>query len=441
MVKISDVVSALTVCNLAIAHHPGEVTSAEQVKREMTSYSHAHQHMIRAMSNCANSAPVLARQQRAKRDEADLRKWAAKSHKVDAQFDPSTSPNVIFAGNASCALVEETTIGPYLVSGELMRTNVTGGQKGVPLHLNIQFISTSTCSPVKDMVLDVWHSNAKGVYSGVSATGQGGLGSNFCRGVQVTGADGVVEFDAVFPGHYAGRANHIHILSTKDAKVLSGEATYQEGVATHIGQLFFDRDLVSAVEAMEPSYQSNGQQFVDLLEDGIAGAAATSEYVVLMDYQRLGDSLADGILAWITVGVNVSANYHDQAPPAAHFTGSSASSSASSGDGSNSSPLTTSALGALGSGTPVQSQPAGSFTMASVATKRPMFPYLASILSGSIISMLLLFMCHLNQSKAVDGADRWNEIAAIAQLGIRREPTEKGGQVSLARLSFFKMPR
>ncbi|KAK8009125.1 extracellular dioxygenase [Apiospora marii] len=333
--------------------------------------------MIRAMSGCANSPPVLARQQRAaarrsetarqlretrgifrdsrpaapaeKRDEADLKKLAAKSHKVDAQYDPSTSPDIIFAGNASCALVAETTIGPYFVSGELMRTNVTEGQKGVPLHLDIQFISTSTCSPVKDMVIDVWHSNATGVYSGVSATGQGGLGSNFCRGVQVTDADGVVEFDTVFPSHYTGRANHVHILSTKDAKVLrSGEAsaaaaaTYEGGVATHIGQLFFDRDLVSAVEATEP-YKSNQQQFVDLLEDGIAEAAATSDYDVLMDYQMLGDSLADGLLAWITVGVDVSANYNDQAPPAAHFTGN-----ANAVDGSNSSP-TTSALGAPGS--------------------------------------------------------------------------------------------
>ncbi|KAK8075346.1 hypothetical protein PG997_010009 [Apiospora hydei] len=382
MVKFPVITAALAVCGLAIAH-PGEDTSVEQAKREMTLYSHAHQHMVRAMSNCANSPPVLARQQRAiarrsemarqlretrgifrndlssssleKRNEADLKKWAAKSHKVDAQYDPSTSPNIVFAGNASCALVEETTIGPYFVSGELMRTNVTDGQKGVPLHLDIQFISTSNCSPIKDMVIDVWHSNATGVYSGVSATGQGGLGSNFCRGVQVTDADGVVEFDTVFPGHYAGRTNHIHLLSTKDAKMLPS-------VATHIGQLFFDRDLVLEVEALEP-YRSNKQQFIDLLEDGIAEAAATSDYDVLMDYQMLSESLSDGLLAWITVGVNVSADYNEQAPAAAHFTGSSSGGSAV--DGSNSSPSTTtaSALGTPGSGTPVQSQPAGGSTI------------------------------------------------------------------------------
>ncbi|KAK7985537.1 hypothetical protein PG988_003159 [Apiospora saccharicola] len=322
MVHIPIDAAGLAVCDLAIAH-PGEHASAELGQCEMTSYRLAHQHMIRATSSCASSTP-----------------------------DQSTSPDIIFAGNASCALVAETTIGPYFVSGELLRITVTEGQKGVPLHLDIQFIGTSTCSPVKDMVID------------------GGMGSNFCRGVQVTDADGVVELDTV-PGHYAGRANHVHILSTKDAKLLlSGEAaaaSYEGGVATHIGQLFFDRDLVSAVEATEP-YNRNPQQFVDLLEDGIAEAAATSDYDVLMDHQMLGDTLAEGgVLAWITVGVDVSANYSEQAPPAAHFTGNDATDDG----GSNSSPTsTTDYLGTLHARhrTPAQPKPVGSSTSASGAT-------------------------------------------------------------------------
>ncbi|KAK7983550.1 hypothetical protein PG989_010952 [Apiospora arundinis] len=415
MVTFSLIAAALAVCNIAIAH-PGENASAEQVKRDMASYRHAHQHMRRAMSSCANSPPVVARQQRAvarrsetarrlreqrgifrddsssspaKRDEADLRKWAAKSHKVvDTNYDPSTPSNIIFAGNASCALVEETTIGPYFVSGELMRWNVTEGQKGVPLHLDIQFISTSNCAPVKDMIIDVWHSNATGVYSGVNATGQGGLGSNFCRGVQVTDADGVVEFDTVFPGHYAGRANHIHVLSTRDAKVLLSKQTYEGGVATHIGQLFFDRDLVTAVERLDP-YRSNGQQFIDLLQDEIAEAAATTDYDVLMDYQMLGGALSDGVLAWITVGVNVSANYNDQAPPAAHFTGSRTSGQV---DGSSSALLstptatTTSAAGTPDSGTPVSSP-----TPASGAIKRSALPSFFACLLGLSASCMVVF--------------------------------------------------
>ncbi|KAK8076805.1 hypothetical protein PG996_002975 [Apiospora saccharicola] len=65
--------------------------------------------------------------------------------------------------------------------------------------------------------------------------------------------------------------------------MLSGSHAYAGGVATHIGQLFFDRDLVTAVEARAP-YHSNGQPFVDLLEDGVAQAAATADSDVLMDW-------------------------------------------------------------------------------------------------------------------------------------------------------------
>ncbi|KAK8122881.1 hypothetical protein PG984_011551 [Apiospora sp. TS-2023a] len=196
---------------------------------------------------------------------------------VDAQYDQSTSPDIIFADNASCALVVETTIGPYFVSGELLRTNMTEGQKGVPLHLDIQLISTSTCSPVKDMVIDMWHSNATGV--------------------------------------------------TKDAKVLlSGEAaaaSYEGGVATHIGQLFFDRDLVSSTCSRTESRKP----------------AATPDYAMPVGYRMLGgDTLAEGgVLAWITVGVDVSAHYSEQAPLAAQFTGNDAMDDG----GSNSSPTST----------------------------------------------------------------------------------------------------
>jgi hypothetical protein len=65
MVKITScIAAALAVNNVAIAH-PGEDTNTEQFKREAASYSHAHQHMVRTTSSCANSPPVLVRQQRA----------------------------------------------------------------------------------------------------------------------------------------------------------------------------------------------------------------------------------------------------------------------------------------------------------------------------------------------------------------------------------------
>lgn len=39
------------------------------------------------------------------------------------------------------------------------------------------------------------------------------LNRNFLRGAQRTDADGVAQFQTLFPGHYDGRAPHIHVIT------------------------------------------------------------------------------------------------------------------------------------------------------------------------------------------------------------------------------------
>ncbi|KAI5921759.1 Intradiol ring-cleavage dioxygenase [Camillea tinctor] len=321
--------------------HPGEQHTAEQIKREISAQHRANHKMARALERCANNPSYVARRERAvtrrsetakslrqkrsiehkpvrgKRDEAALEKWMAVSHNQTAQgYNLDTPYTELFSGNASCALVEETTIGPYWVEGELVRADITEDQAGVPLHLDVQFVDISDCSAVSDMVVDIWHCNATGVYSGVSATGQGGLDSTFLRGAQISDADGVAQFDTVFPGHYQGRATHIHVLTTKEATVLTNQ-TYEGGVATHIGQFFFDQDLISAVELNAP-YSDNQQDLTTNADDGIAAGEATDDYDIFMDYALLGDSAADGLMAWIVVGVDTSSNHTDSVQAAAH---------------------------------------------------------------------------------------------------------------------------
>jgi protocatechuate 3,4-dioxygenase beta subunit len=56
----------------------------------------------------------------------------------------------------------------------------------------------------------------QGVYSGVIASGNGNsnddsnLDATFLRGLQKTDDEGVAQFQTIFPGHYTGRATHIH---------------------------------------------------------------------------------------------------------------------------------------------------------------------------------------------------------------------------------------
>lgn len=114
---------------------------------------------------------------------------------------------MLFAGNNSCILTPETTQGPYWVSGELVRQNITEGQAGVPLTLDVQIIDVNTCEPVPQAYLEIWSCNSTGVYSGVNANGNGNtndttnLNATFMRGVQKSDNDGVVIFDTLVPGH------------------------------------------------------------------------------------------------------------------------------------------------------------------------------------------------------------------------------------------------
>ncbi|EMR67477.1 putative gpi anchored protein [Eutypa lata UCREL1] len=340
--SIPVLLAAATLANVAYAH-PGETPpTPQQLKREGEIAHAAHLKAARALKNCASDPEFVARRDRvtarraeaarvlrekrgishkpmtAKRDQAALEKWAAISHdQSELGYDLDTPNDVIFAGNATCALVEETTIGPYWVEGEVLKADISDGEEGVDLHLVLQFVDIADCSPVSDIIADIWHASAMGVYSGVSSTGQGGLNTTFHRGGQVTDVDGVTEFDTKFPGHYRGRATHIHVLTVKEATILPNQ-TWDGGVATHIGQFFWDQDLISAVETVEP-YISNTQELTENLSDGIAAGEATDEYDIFLDYALLGDAASDGILSWILVGVDNSADYNDNVQAAAHW--------------------------------------------------------------------------------------------------------------------------
>lgn len=72
-----------------------------------------------------------------------------------------------------------------------------------------------------------------------------------------------------------------------------------------MGQLFFDQTLISAAEALAP-YTTNTQDLLLNVDDDIfAQEAANSDPV--LNYVYLGDSVEDGVFAWVTVGIDPSA--------------------------------------------------------------------------------------------------------------------------------------
>lgn len=58
-------------------------------------------------------------------------------------YTESTAASTLFSSykNVSCILTPEVTQGPYYVTGEYIRTDVTEDQDGVPVHLEYQYVT------------------------------------------------------------------------------------------------------------------------------------------------------------------------------------------------------------------------------------------------------------------------------------------------------------
>jgi hypothetical protein len=154
----------------------------------------------------------------------------------------AAGPLAVSSGLVKCVLTPELTEGPYYVAGEKLRRDVTEGKPGTSLLLNLTVVNASTCKPVKNASVEIWHCDAGGVYSGAVANNPG---TNFLRGVQKTNATGVATFKTIYPGFYQGRAVHIHVK------------VHVSGTVVHTGQLFFPASVTNAVYKRAP-YSAHG---------------------------------------------------------------------------------------------------------------------------------------------------------------------------------------
>src|SRR5262245_15275199 len=158
-----------------------------------------------------------------------------------------------------CVVRPELTIGPYFVDDQLNRSDIRSEpsdnsvREGVPLTLqiNVASVGNNSCTPIQGAQVDLWHCDAQGHYSGVSDPGFDTSGQKFLRGYQLTDANGIVQFQTIYPGWYSGRAVHIHFtIRTKGA---DGDH-YQ-----FTSQFFFDDSLSDQVYTLEP-YANKGQR-------------------------------------------------------------------------------------------------------------------------------------------------------------------------------------
>lgn len=154
--------------------------------------------------------------------------------------------------------------------------------------------------------------NSTGVYGGVVARENGsGLKdpnnkyNTWLRGVQKTDKDGVVQFNTLFPGHYEGRTIHIHVMAHLNAKPLPN-GTLIDNTAAYVGQMYFDQNLIYAVEQKSP-YNTNKQKLTPNSGDFILQQDISQGGNPFMTHKMVGNKLEDGLIAWLNYGINVTA--------------------------------------------------------------------------------------------------------------------------------------
>jgi len=185
------------------------------------------------------------------------------------------------AASVSCILTPEQTEGPYYIAGEKFRRNITDGRPGTPLLLRAFVVDATTCRPIRNAAVDIWHADAGGVYSGFGA---GASSRTFMRGIQRTNAKGLALFRTIYPGWYQGRTVHIHV------KVHAG------GSVVHTGQLYFPDTVTDAVYRRAP-YSTRPRRDVRNATDSVYRNGGSKSVV------KVKRNSAGVYVATITMGV------------------------------------------------------------------------------------------------------------------------------------------
>ncbi|KAJ5316068.1 Intradiol ring-cleavage dioxygenase [Penicillium atrosanguineum] len=179
--------------------------------------------------------------------------------------------------NDTCGLTPEVTQGPYT-----LRQDMTEDQVGVPLWLDIGVLDMATCEPLEDFLVDMWHCNATGSYSGFTGLSPNASFLELLRQLNINESDyeigvtdphtdkptwlrvmwpinrnGMMEMKTIFPGFYIERSIHIHVQVHTDWN-LRENGTLTTGNTVSTGQLGFDEALEENIMSLEP-YSSHTQ--------------------------------------------------------------------------------------------------------------------------------------------------------------------------------------
>ena len=220
-------------------------------------------------------------------------------------MDDNTSATPVYL------LSPEQIAGPYFRNPKLIRRNISEGADGIPLVLRLAIVDAMTGQPVPDALVDIWHCNARGAYSGWSRINPDrevdtdAIGSiprtdddTYLRGSQFCDHMGRARFTTVYPGFYAGRALHIHVA----VRIVAGNEYLEERNVAWVGQLYFP-EVVSRSVLNAQAYRGRASLPLNNAED-VLYASQNGEASTLAVWPIGRESHEDGFFGHLTIGID-----------------------------------------------------------------------------------------------------------------------------------------
>lgn len=163
---------------------------------------------------------------------------------------------------SACTLIPTETAGPFpldlTANTKFFRSTINESKTGIPLNVKLKVIGNANCLPMQNVRVNIWHCDKDGVYSGYDTTNNAGqAGLTYCRGYQMTDANGEVTFKTIFPGWYNGRICHIHFQ------------VFISSSYSAISQLTFPITTKNGIYTANPSLYTKGADPMSLSADNI----------------------------------------------------------------------------------------------------------------------------------------------------------------------------
>ncbi|KAH7870985.1 Intradiol ring-cleavage dioxygenase [Lentinula edodes] len=204
--------------------------------------------------------------------------------------------------NSTCVLSPEAVEGPYYINNEMIRTNLTEDQLGIPMTLDIAVIDVTTCKPMENIIVEIWAGHSGPGGPGGPPAQPLSRNETFLRSGAPTSADGLVELVTIYPGFYAGRTAHIHTMIH-----MNWERSENGTFVSTSGNLLH---MECEVYATSPYTENTNKRTYNDQDGQMNDSEDPNGNSAIVDISFAGEDLTKGLVGLITVGVDPHASYH-----------------------------------------------------------------------------------------------------------------------------------